>query len=151
MLATAPISSPGWDNWTEFMAHEPGRPIRGVDAYRDHLVVGCRKDGLPQVMILRLSDGNSHYIAGIEEDDFAISPRSGREFDTASLRFGYTSLKTPAAVYDYDMGTQERILRKQQRYRQATTATNTRPGASGPRPGTARRFPSPADAPGYSN
>ena len=114
MLATAPISSPGWDNWTEFMAHEPGRPIRGIDAYRDHLVVGCRKDGLPQVIILRLSDGSSHYIAGLEEDDFAISPRSGREFETASLRFGYTSLKTPAAVYDYDMATQERVLRKQQ-------------------------------------
>ena len=114
MLSTAPVSAPGWENWTEFMAHEPGRPIRGVDAYRDHLVVGCRKDGLPQVMILSLSDGNSHYIAGIEEDDFAISPRGGREFDTTSLRFGYTSMKTPSAVYDYDMATQERVLRKQQ-------------------------------------
>ena len=114
MLATAPISSPGWDNWAEFMAHEPGRPIRGVDAYRDHLVVGCRKDGLPQVIILRLDNGDTHYIAGVEEDDFAMSPRSGREFDTNSLRFGYTSLKTPAAVYDYDMETRERVLRKQQ-------------------------------------
>ena len=114
MLATAPVSAPGRENWTEFMAHEPGRPIRGVDAYRDHLVVGCRKDGLPRVMILSLRHGNSHYIAGIEEDDFAISPRSGREFDTSSLRFGYTSLKTPAAVYDYDMETQQRTLRKQQ-------------------------------------
>ena len=114
MLATAPISHPGKENWTEFMPHEPGRPIRGVDAYRDHLVVGCRKDGLPQVMVVRLDDGDIHYIAGIEEDDFAISPRSGREFDTSTLRFGYTSLKTPAAVYDYDMETRSRTLRKQQ-------------------------------------
>ena len=43
-----------------------------------------------------------------------MSPRSGREFDTTSLRFGYTSLKTPAAVYDYDMETGLRVLRKQQ-------------------------------------
>lgn len=114
VVATTPVSSPGWESWTEFLPHEPGRPIRGIDAYRDHLVVGCRRDGLPQVMVLRLSDGDVHYIEGIDEDDFAMSPRSGREFDTTSLRFGYTSLKTPAAVYDYDMETGLRVLRKQQ-------------------------------------
>ena len=114
VVATTPVSSPGWDSWTEFLPHEPGRPIRGIDAYQDHLVVGCRREGLPQVMVLRLSDGDVHYIEGIDEDDFAMSPRSGREFDTTSLRFGYTSLKTPAAVYDYDMETGLRVLRKQQ-------------------------------------
>ena len=114
VVATAPVSSPGWESWTEFLPHEPGRPIRGIDAYQDHLVIGCRREGLPQVMVLRLSDGDVHYIEGIDEDDFAMSPRSGREFDTTSLRFGYTSLKTPAAVYDYDMETGLRVLRKQQ-------------------------------------
>ena len=113
-LATAPISNPGRANWTEFMAHEPGRPLLDLDAYRDHLVVACRQDGLPQVMIMRLSDDDVHYIAGIEEEDFAMSPRGGREFDTTSLRFSYTSMKTPAAVYDYDMDARERVLRKQQ-------------------------------------
>ena len=113
-LATAPISNPGRANWTEFMAHEPGRPLLDLDAYRDHLVVACRQDGLPQVMIMRLSDNDVHYISGIEEEDFAMSPRGGREFDTTSLRFSYTSMKTPAAVYDYDMDARQRVLRKQQ-------------------------------------
>ncbi len=114
LLATAPISSPGWHNWTEFMPHEPGRPLLGIEAYRDHLVVSCRRHGLPQVMVMRLSDGDVHYIAGVDEDDFAMSARGGREFDTASFRFGYTSMKTPAAVYDYDMESRQRVLRKQQ-------------------------------------
>ena len=57
MLSTAPVATPSWDNWTQFMAHQPGRPIQGIDAYREHLVVGCRSDGLPQVMVLRLVDG----------------------------------------------------------------------------------------------
>ncbi len=113
-LATAPISNPGGANWKEFMAHEPGRPLLDLDAYRGHLVVACRQDGLPQVMIMRLGDNDVHYISGIEEEDFAMSPRGGREFDTTSLRFSYTSMKTPAAVYDYDMDTRERVLRKQQ-------------------------------------
>ena len=118
-LATAPVSAPGWANWTDFMAHEPGRPLLDVDAYSGHLVVGCRREGLPQVMVLRLSDGEAHYVAGVDadgvsEDDFAMSPGGSREFDTATLRFSYTSLKTPAAVYDYNMDTRERVLRKQQ-------------------------------------
>ncbi len=114
MLSTAPVTAAAWDNWTEFMPHEPGRPLLGLDAYREHLVVACRQDGLPQVMVMRLDDGHVHFIAGVDEDDFAMSPRGGREFDTKSLRFGYTSMKTPAAVYDYDMETRERVLRKQQ-------------------------------------
>ena len=113
-VSTTPVSAPGWENWSEFIDHEPGRPIRGIDAYREHLVVACRNDGLPQVMVHRLTDGDVHYVAGVDEDDFAMSPRSGREFDTVALRFGYTSLKTPAAVYDYDMETRDRVLRKQQ-------------------------------------
>lgn len=113
-IATAPVSAPGYANWTEYMAHRPGHPLRGIDAYRDHLVIACRRDGLPQVLVRRLSDGADHYIAGVDEDDFAMSPRSGREFDTVTLRFGYTSLKTPAAVYDYDLDTRQRTLRKQQ-------------------------------------
>ena len=58
--------------------------------------------------------GIRYFISGVDEDDFAMSARGGREFDTSTLRFGYTSLKTPAAVYDYDMATRERVLRKQQ-------------------------------------
>ena len=114
MLSTTDITSPGWDSWTEFMAHEPGRPLRGLQSYREYLVVSCRRDGLPQVMVLRLSDGDVHYIAGVDEADFAMSPRPGWEFDTTSLRFSYTSMKTPASVYDYDMAGRQRVLRKQQ-------------------------------------
>ena len=77
------MSAPGRANWTEFVPHEAGRPLLDVAAYRDHLAIACRRDGLPQVMILRLSDGDVHYIAGVDEDDFAMSPHSGREFDTA--------------------------------------------------------------------
>ena len=87
-------------------------------------------------MVHRLTDGDVHYIAGVDEDDFAMSPRSGREFDTATLRFGYTSLKTPAAVYDYDMKTRDRVLRKQQEVPSGYDPGNTKRAAYGPARGT---------------
>ena len=114
MVSTTDIATPGWEHWTVFMPHELGQPLRGLQSYRDHLVVSCRRAGLPRIMVIRLSDGDVHYIAGVDEDDFTMSSRRGWEFDTTSLRFSYTSMKTPASVYDYDMGTRQRFLRKQQ-------------------------------------
>src|SRR3546814_20269397 len=40
--------------------------------------------------------------------------RSGYLYDTASLRFAYSSLTTPQRVYDYDMASRARVLRKEQ-------------------------------------
>src|SRR5947199_8231246 len=38
----------------------------------------------------------------------------GYEFETTNLRFSYSSMTTPAEVYDYDMATRARLLRKRQ-------------------------------------
>src|SRR5260370_39611215 len=38
----------------------------------------------------------------------------GYEFDTTNLRFTYSSMTTPSEVYDYDMASRTRILRKRQ-------------------------------------
>ena len=38
----------------------------------------------------------------------------GYEFDTTTLRFAYSSMTTPNRVYDYDMNTRARALRKEQ-------------------------------------
>ena len=36
------------------------------------------------------------------------------EFDTTTLRFEYTSMKTPLSIYDYDMDTRQRTLLKRE-------------------------------------
>ncbi len=38
----------------------------------------------------------------------------GYEFDTTNLRFSYSSMTTPSEVYDYDMASRTRTLRKRQ-------------------------------------
>ena len=38
----------------------------------------------------------------------------GYEFDTTALRFTYSSMTTPAQVFDYDMAQRTRVLRKTQ-------------------------------------
>ena len=72
-----------------------------------------REDGLPRIVIRRFADGAEHAIAFAEEA-YALGISAGYEYDTDTLRFTYSSMTTPAQVFDYDMETRERTLRKTQ-------------------------------------
>jgi oligopeptidase B len=112
-ICTAPLSDPSEANWRELIPHKPGRLIIDVVAYRDHLVRLEREESLPQIVIRRLTDGNEHKIA-FDEEAYALGLLQGLEFETTAIRFVYSSMTTPAQVYDYDMESRVRVLRKTQ-------------------------------------
>ncbi|MDH3579123.1 MAG: S9 family peptidase, partial [Hyphomicrobiales bacterium] len=49
--------APGRENWSDIEPHRPGRLILDIVVYADHLVRLEREDGLPRIVIHRLSDG----------------------------------------------------------------------------------------------
>ena len=104
---------PGREHWREIEPHRPGRLILEIVAFKDHLVRLEREDGLPRIVIRRFADGAEHEIAFAEEA-YALGISPGYEYDTTTLRFTYSSMTTPAQVFDYDMETRERTLRKTQ-------------------------------------
>ncbi len=112
-IVTAPIDQPGRENWVDLIPHEPGRLILSLTVYKRHMVRLERKEGLPRIVVRRLADGAEHVIA-FEEEAYSLGLAGGYEFDTDTLRFTYSSMATPARVYDYDMETRERVLRKEQ-------------------------------------
>jgi oligopeptidase B len=112
-IVTAPAESAGRDSWADLVPHEPGRLILGHAVFARHLVRLERKDGLPRIVVRRLADGEEHIIA-FDEDAYSLGLSGGFEFDTNIVRFTYSSMATPARVYDYDMETRERVLRKEQ-------------------------------------
>jgi oligopeptidase B len=112
-IVEAPIETPGREHWREIEPHRPGRLILDVAAFKDHLVRLEREDGLPRIVVRRFADGGEHDIAFAQEA-YALGMSPGYEYDTETLRFTYSSMTTPAQVFDYDMETRERILRKTQ-------------------------------------
>jgi oligopeptidase B len=112
-ICEAPVVSPGEENWREILAHKPGRLIIETVALRDHLVRLEREDSLPRIVIRRFADGIEHAIA-FDEEAYALGVSAGYEFDTTEIRFTYSSMTTPAQVFDYDTETRERTLRKSQ-------------------------------------
>ncbi len=96
----------------EVRPHREEVLLEGVQAFRDHLVLAEREDGLRQIAIEKLATGEQHRVE-FPEPVYAVWPMDNLEFDTARLRLGYTSLVTPFSVYDYDMDARTRELRKQ--------------------------------------
>ena len=112
-IVEAPIETPGREHWREIEPHRPGRLILEIVAFKHHLVRLEREDGLPRIVIRLFADGAEHEIAFAEET-YALGISPGYEYDTTTLRFTYSSMTTPAQVFDYDMEKRERTLRKTQ-------------------------------------
>ena len=112
-LVTAPLDFPDHSHWEDLIKHTPGTLILGHTSYQDFHVRLERKDGLKRI-ILRHLESNAETAIDFDEAAYDLSLYSGFEYDTHSLRFGYSSMTTPAQVFDFNMDTAERRLLKTQ-------------------------------------
>jgi len=112
-VVEAPITDPAKANWKEVIPGREGITIESVTAFEDYLVTEERHRGLTQLCIRGMRTGAQHSIA-FPEPVYTAKLGPNAEFKTTLLRFQYTSLVTPASVYDYNMETRERELKKQQ-------------------------------------
>ncbi len=118
-LVTAPAHNPARDNWLEVIGNRPGVMLAGMESFRSHLVLLEREDGLPYLRIIDLTRAATSALEGSYRIEFAepaynATLGANPEFDTGQVRFHYESFITPRSVYDYDLRTGDRILRKQQ-------------------------------------
>jgi oligopeptidase B len=112
-IMTAPEHQTGRAHWRDFVAHQPGRYIEGLHAYRDHLARLERVDALARIVVRERASGAEHVIAQ-EEEAYALALEGGFEFDTTIMRYRYTSPTTPMQWFDYDMAARTKTLRKTQ-------------------------------------
>ncbi len=112
-VVEAPLADPGRSRWRDLVPHEPGRLIRRILVFRDHLARLETVAALPRIVIRRLADGAEH-VVDFDEEAYDLGLQPGLEFDTTVLRFVYSSPTTPRRTYDYDMEARQRTLRKEQ-------------------------------------
>lgn len=110
-LVRAPVKDPKKAAWREVIATRPDVMLERVDAFRNHLVITERENGLRTMRVRNIGDGEEHYVS-FGEPAYAIFSSENPEFATNILRFNYTSLVTPMSVYDYNMDTRDRDLKK---------------------------------------
>ena len=112
-LLDAPDDPADPSSWTEVLPHRPGVRLEGVDAFAGHLVVYERDGGESRARVVDRATGSSDPIAQPESPS-TVWGAANPEYDSAVVRYEYTSLVTPRSVYDLDMAGGERRLRKRQ-------------------------------------
>jgi len=111
-LMRTPAANPSRDNWEEVIPARPAVTIEGVDSFEDYLIVYERERGLEKICVRDCNGALSHYIE-FPEPVYTVGATGNPEYRTRTLRFVYTSLVTPASVFDYNLETHQRELKKQ--------------------------------------
>ena len=109
-LMRAPDHGP--TEWTEVLPHREDVSIEGLEGFRDHLVVIERENGLKQLRVADTKAGFDAHLVEFDEPAYTVFVDGNEEYETTALRFLYTSLVTPRSVYDYDMESRTRELKK---------------------------------------
>ena len=111
-LMKTPVNRPQKSNWAELIPHREDVLLEDIEIFKSHLVVNERHNGLSHLRIMTWDNNNEYYIS-FDDPTYAAWISANPEFNSTQLRFGYSSLTTPTSIYDYDLNTKEKTLKKQ--------------------------------------
>ncbi|MBL4862441.1 MAG: S9 family peptidase, partial [Crocinitomicaceae bacterium] len=111
-LVKTPVTNTDKANWKEVIPHRSDVLLEHLEIFKNHLVVGERKNGLTHLRVIKWEDWSEHYIE-FNDPAYTAYTDANPEFDTDELRYGYTSLTTPNTIYDYNMNSRDQVQRKQ--------------------------------------
>lgn len=98
--------------WSELIPHRQHVALESMTLFKDHLVTVEREQGLLSIQIRHHSGAVDHSVQ-MDEPTYTLATGSNPMADTEVLRFVYTSMTTPSTVYDYNMRSKDRVIKKQ--------------------------------------
>jgi oligopeptidase B len=98
-------------DWSDVVGHRDDTYIEDFDVFDEFLAVSVRSGGLRKICIHPLAGGAEFFIAS-DEAAYTTALSVNLELDTDIVRYVYSSLTTPATVYDYNVRTREQVLLK---------------------------------------
>ena len=104
---------PARAGWRDLVPHRPGRFITGFALFAGHLVHVERVDALDRIVITDRATGAASPLT-MAAEAYSLSLLRGTAYDTTRLRYAYESPSEPRQVFDHDMATGQRVLRKTQ-------------------------------------
>jgi oligopeptidase B len=116
-VVTVPVDGGGRESWVELIPLDADAPLEDFDVFDSFCVSSRRRLGLPTLTVVDIAaDGNLGRSKEIEfpEPVYSAGTHANREFDATMFRYSYTSLVSPASVYEYDVRNGTSKLLKQQ-------------------------------------
>lgn len=111
-LLVAPTGDEPPTAWDTLVAHDPERPLSGLDVFADHVVVYGRQGGFTTVWTMDPATGALTPIT-FDEAIYLVQPGANWMYHTDALRLVYTSPVTPDTDYEINLNTREkRVLKR---------------------------------------
>ena len=113
-IMTCSLSATKAESWQNYYVPEQQCLLHGIQLFEDYLVRLERLHGLPKITVSPFDQQQPDYTIVFDEEAYELHIEGGFEFKTENLRFSYTSMTTPTQIFDFNMATRTRQLRKQQ-------------------------------------
>ncbi|AGP30159.1 S9 family peptidase [Corynebacterium terpenotabidum] len=101
--------------------HRDDRRVEGVDVFADHIVLATRDNAIEKLSLMMLGTGadgattwGTFEPVTFDEELYSAGNTGNSEWESPVLRVSYTSYVTPGQVWEIDLASGERTLRKQQ-------------------------------------
>lgn len=113
-VSTCPVAEAGDPKkWKDFLPHNPKALVQGISLFKNYAVISEREAGIPQIRVHTFADNTSYRIEW-PEPVFSSGAGANPEYDLEKIQVSYTSMVTPASVYEFDLKTKAKKLLKQQ-------------------------------------
>jgi oligopeptidase B len=110
-IMSAPVTDPRAENWKEFLAHSDDVLIEDFSPFKDYLAVAERRGGQNQIRIIKWADKSEHNI-DFGEKAYQAGFGPNPEFDTKTLRYVFSSPRTPQTTIDYNLDSRNKEVKK---------------------------------------
>ena len=101
------------ENLEDFISYDKGTYIEDVTMFEKYIVCSEVHQGLPKIRVVSKADKSFYFIEFMDEA-YDVSVGAPSEYYTNTLRYRYSSMKTPVSVFDFEMDSQEKTLMKKQ-------------------------------------
>jgi oligopeptidase B len=111
-LMRCPVAGTPESDWETVAAHREDTLLENVEIFQHYIALEERSKGLTHIRLM-YHDGREQHIP-VDEEVCMLGLGYNPNMDGAQLRYMYASLTTPQSVFDYEISTGIRHLRKQQ-------------------------------------
>ncbi|MCU4176913.1 S9 family peptidase [Marinilabiliaceae bacterium N1Y90] len=112
-LMETPVNETNIENWKEVIPHREDVLLDGIELFKNYLVLSERSNALTHIRIINQTNKDEHYLE-FDETAYVAYISTNTEFNTETLRFGYSSMTTPSSTIDYDMANKTKEVKKVQ-------------------------------------
>lgn len=111
-LMKCPLHSTNSRFWKQIIPNRKDILLEDIEVFDKFIILNERQKGLSQFRVLNL-EKSSEYLIDMEEESYTAYISTNFEFGTSIFRFGFSSLKTPTTVYDFNLDSKDKEIKKQ--------------------------------------